>query len=285
MMGEFAKDLASVARTCRRFYQLAMPTLWHKIDLWPIFESPRYLSAYPDTGSKRALSFVRKVSLSLYKEPALVYPVEDGLKALFDFVSGCLRVLKDTRAIEAMYLRVGLYDPLDFVPECTQVIEAFNRTVLQILKRISKMKLKQLEFKSGDSTARIADIMSIIEQKVDILDISFSPIAHWAPRLQYFKRLKKIDAAQIRPRNLEAETKFWTAVAQLPNLNTVLVNTIPIPPRLVLGFPHLIKLKISLSLDLKPGEWTHSILTIFEQMTRLENLNFSCVVQGSQTRP
>ena len=221
-----------------------MPTLWHEVDLWPSHERPRYLSAYPDTASKQALSLVRNMTLSVYKEPHDNYPAKDDFYELFDYVSGCLRMLKDTRAIDVMYLHVGLYDPNNYQLECNDIIEAINRTALQILKRISKMKLQELEFHTGRSTARIADIMSIIERNVDKLDINTSPIADWAPRLQYFKRLKKLDVARNKPRSLQAETTFWTAVSQLPSLKIVHADTIPIPPRLELRFPHLIDLRL-----------------------------------------
>ena len=97
-------------------------------------------------------------------------------------------------------------------------------------------------------------------------------IADWAPGLQYFQRLKKLHMAQIWPRSLEAETTFWTAVSRLPNLKIINADTIPIPPRLGLHFPHVIDLQLYFFPDLDYGELTHLVVTVFEQMSGLEKL-------------
>ena len=62
-----ARDLASVARTCRRFYPLAMPMLWEGIDFIRDREWPKGILEYPAMGSKRAVSYVQ----------ALAHPGED----------------------------------------------------------------------------------------------------------------------------------------------------------------------------------------------------------------
>lgn len=117
---ESARDLASVAGTCRRFYQLAMPTLWREVDLWPSYRQwPRYLTAYPDTASKRVLSYVRTVKLSVFVDPN--YPAIDDFSELFRFMSLCLRMLKNTGAIETLYITVGLYDPNKYPSECNGI--------------------------------------------------------------------------------------------------------------------------------------------------------------------
>jgi F-box-like len=273
MTRDSARDLASLARTCRRFHLLAMPTLWREVYLWPDnYEWPYWLSTYPNTGSKRALSHVRDLTLSLYKEPHDNYPTKNDFDDLYAYLSGCLRMLKDTKAIDVLRLFVGLYDSNNYSSECNDVIEAINRIALQIIKRVSKMKLQQLEFHPGRETAHLADMMSIIEQNVDKLGINTSPIADWAPRLQYFTRLKFLDVCRLWPRSLEAEAAFWTAVSQLPNLTIVKVDTVPFPRRLELRFPLITDLQLMLTLDLEPGDWSHTVVTIFKQMPGLEKL-------------
>jgi hypothetical protein len=284
MTPDSARDLASLARTCRRFHQLAMPTLWREVYLWPSREWPYWLSTYPNTGSKRALSFVRDMMLAIYNEPHESYPTKDDFHDLFEYVSGCLRMLKDTKAIDVLRLFVGLYDSNNYSSECNDVIEAINRTALQIVKRISKMKLQQLELHVGRETICIVDIMSILERNVDKLNIISSPIADWAPRLQYFKSLKCLDVARLNPRNLEAEAAFWTAVSQLPNLKIVKADTIPFPRRLELRFPLITDLQLFPSLYLDPGDWSHSVVTIFKQMPGLEKLVLCLAFADEQSR-
>ena len=271
LTGECARDVASVARTCRRFYQLAMPTLWHTIELQPGYELPRRLSAYPDTGSKRALSFVRHVSLSVYKEPFPGYLDADDFRELLDYVSGCLRMVKDTSAIDTMSFHIGCYDPNNYPSECHEIIEASNSIVLQILKRIRKMALRELQFTVGQQTARIAEIVSIIEQKVDKLDIHIAPISDWAPRLPHFHRLKELHVSGSEPRNLQAQTTFWTAVSHLPNLKIMDVD-VPIPPTLELPFPHVTHLELEFEM-LDYAELKDSVVNVFNQMPRLERLH------------
>ena len=271
MTVESARDLANVARTCRRFYQLAMPTLWHTIDLWPDHEFPRRLSAYPDTGSKRALSFVRHVMLSVYKEPFPGCPASDDFHNLLDYVSGCLRILKDTRAIETMSFHIGLYDPNNYALECHDIIEASNSIVLQILKCISKMNLRELQLSAGQATARIAEIMSVIAQKVDKLDIDISPIPDWASQLHHCQRLKKLHVSAGQHRNLQAETTFWTAISHLPNLKIIEVD-IPIPPTLEPCFPYVNHLELKFEAYLDYTELSHLLVTVFKQMASLEEL-------------
>ena len=110
-----------------------MSFLWHNVQLYPDYEWPRDLSAYPNTASKRFLSFVRKVTLSLYRQPDDNYPTKDDFYELFHYISGCFRLLKGTRAIDKMKLCVGLYDPSEFPSGCTNIIETINRSALQIL--------------------------------------------------------------------------------------------------------------------------------------------------------
>lgn len=249
-----------------------MPTLWREVEL---YQWPYWLSIYPETGSKRALSFVRDMTLCLYNEPNENYPTKDGFEDLFDYVTGCLRMLKDTRSIDVLNLFVGLYDSRNYPSECNDVIEAINRTILEIVKRISKMKLRQLDFHSLRDTTRIVDLMSIIgERNVDKLHIHTSPIAEWAHRLEHFKKIKTLDASRVTPRDLEAETAFWTAVSQIPIL-TIRADTIPIPPRLDLHFPHVTDLRLYLALDLVPGDWSNSVVAVFKHMPGLQKLTLS----------
>jgi len=279
-----ARDLASVARTCRRFYYLAMPTLWSRVELWPDHEWPTLLSAYPHAASKRVLSYVRHVTLSVYMEPHENYPASEDFYRLLDYISGCLRMLKDTRAIDTMYFHMGLYDPNHYASEYHDIIETINRTTFQILKRIGEMKLQKLEFNIGRSTARSVDILSIIERKVDKLNINSVPIADWAPRLQYFQRLKALDVARIQPRNLQAETMFWTAVHQLPNLTRVEADTVPIPRGLNLRFQNITNLDLYFFTDIEYGEWSRSLVTIFKQMPGLEKLMICPARSDEETR-
>ena len=270
---ESARDVASVSRTCRRFYQLAMPTLWHAIELQPGYELPRRLSAYPDTGSKRALSFVRRVGLSVYKEPFPEYLDRDDFHELLNYVSGCLRIVKDTSAIDTMSFRMGLYDSNNYPSEYHEIVEASNSIVLQILKHIRKMTLRELQFTAGQQTARITEIISIIEQKLDKLDIHIAPISDWAPRLPHFHRLKELHVSCSQPWNLQAETTFWTAVSHLPNLKVIKVD-VPIPPTLELPYPHVIHLELEFGM-LDYAELSHSFVNVFDQMPRLEKLRIS----------
>ena len=98
------------------------------------------------TASKRACSFVRRVTLCVYQELRDNYPARDDFYELLDCVSGCLRMLKDTRAIDTMYFNIHLYDPNNYAMECHEIIESIDHTVLQILKHISEMKLRELDF-------------------------------------------------------------------------------------------------------------------------------------------
>ena len=76
------------------------------------------------------------------------------------FLTSCLVVLfKDTTAIHTMYFYLSQYDANNYPFECHNIIEAINHTTLQILKHISKMKLQELEFHAGRSTAHIVDTM------------------------------------------------------------------------------------------------------------------------------
>ena len=80
-------------------------------------------------------------------------------------------MLKDTRAIQMMNIHIGLYDPTQHPSEAQDIIESINRTVLQILRRVSRMKLQRLEITTGQDTARIADIVSVMEQNDNKLNI------------------------------------------------------------------------------------------------------------------
>jgi len=167
--------------------------------------------------------------------------------------------------------KIGLYDPNHYASECHGIIEAINHTALQILKRISKMKLQKLEFSAGRETARISDIMSIIQHNVDKLDINISPITDWAPQLQCFQRLQGLEVARVQPRNVQAETTFWTAVSQLPNLKIIEADTIPIPPRLELCFPHVIDLGLYFLIDMDYGELSRSVVTFSSRCLALKS--------------
>ena len=58
-----------------------------------------------------------------------------------------------------MYFYLSRYNADNYPFECHNIIEAINHTTLQILKHISKMKLQELEFQAGRSTAYIVDTM------------------------------------------------------------------------------------------------------------------------------
>jgi hypothetical protein len=106
----------------------------------------------------------------------------------FHYISGCLRMLKDTGVVDGVFLYLGSYDLNDYSSEGNDIIEAINHTALEILKHTSKMKIQELQFLPGQSTAHIADIMPIIERNVKIRT---SPVADWSPRLPHFPKLKK----------------------------------------------------------------------------------------------
>ena len=264
-----------------------MGTLWNDVYLSTTYEWPRSLSEYPHTASKRALSFVRNVTLWVYEEPDDSYPTSVDFYELFEFMSGCFRMLKDTRAIDTMNLHVGLYDPNNYQPDCNDIIEAINSTTWRILKRVRKMKLQALGLHTGRKTARLVDLLSILKQNVDNLEIDTSPITALAPLLQSFPRLKTLEVrvSESQPRSLQAETTFWTVVSQLPTLKSVWADTIPIPPPLdSIHFSHLINLRLYFYAGMVYGEWTRSLVTIFQQMPVLEKLLFSHVVSTSETR-
>ena len=272
---ESARDLARVARTCRRFYPLAMCTLWHKVKLWPIYEWQSKLSAYPSassTASKRALSFVRNMRLSVHVSPNDSCPTRSDFEVRFDYVSGCFRLLKGTKAIDTMYLDVGLYDPTNHYSDCNDIIESINGTALRILKRVSRMKLQELEFGLSRGTARIEYIMSIIGKNADKLWVCEVPVARWAPHLHYFTKLRSL-SAQVTRRNLQAEATFWTSLSHLPNLKSV--QLFNLPPTLDLCLPYLIDLELDFTLDMDYAEWTHSLMTILKQMPALEDLELT----------
>jgi len=88
--------------------------------------------------------------------------------------------------------------------------------------------------------------------------------------------------AYIKPRNLEAETTFWTSVSQLPNLKTIKLNdTIRFPPRFTyLRFLHLVTLELCLSDDLKQEEWTRSVGIILQELTGLEKLSIYLAISN-----
>src|SRR5271156_1497007 len=65
-----ARDLASVARTCRRFYELAMPALYDRVTVWPKKSWPRDIWYYPPhIGRKWGLSYMRTLPLNAYAGP------------------------------------------------------------------------------------------------------------------------------------------------------------------------------------------------------------------------
>jgi hypothetical protein len=180
-----------------------------------------------------------------------------------------------------MILLLGLYEPNKSPSECTNIIETCNRTAFEILRHVAKMKIREFNFFPGESTACIEDITSIIKQKVDTLSIFSMPLGDWAGLLQRFERLKAIIVQRDLPRNLHAESTFWIAVSQMPNLTTVRVKAIPLPPRLNISFPQLVNLEIRLRpfveiSRVEIGEVSNSILAIFTFMPALESLKIFC---------
>jgi len=180
-----ACELASVARTCRQFYRLAMPMLWESIILRPNIEWPKGILQYPASGSRRALFYVRNLSIGVYCEPNEgvdedpPYPTKKGFYRISRQLSTSLKVLRDARSLHSIRLFLGVYEPNNYPAEFTGIIEALNRTAFEILRHVAKMKIREFEFYPGPSTARIEDITFIIEGKIDTLSI-ISPLRHWA---------------------------------------------------------------------------------------------------------
>ena len=171
-----------------------------------------------------------------------------------------------------MSLYVGLYDPSNYPSEWRKIIEAVNGMALRILKYVEKMDLRELIFYPGRDTARIDDIMTIIERKVQKLDIHTVPLGNWVHRLQYHERMTSIELCRVEPRDEQTDAVFWTAISKLPNVTTIKVDSVPLWPALNLQFPHIISLKFHLWPN-TAEEWACSFVAIFTQMPNLETLH------------
>ena len=266
-----ARDLASVARTCRRFYELAMPALYERVSVWPKKSWPRNIWYYPpNVGRKRGLSYVRTLHLGACAgslEDADITTVHNHRH----YLRYCFRMLKDTKSIQSLSLYFGLYDSSNSDPAHEITIELINRDALAILDRISKMRLPELHLTLDDKTARIEEILSIIGRKVDGLYINSSRL-EVASRLRQFRRLKSIKADANHQRNPPAEVLFWSALSQLPSLRIVEVDGVPFPLRSELQFPQIVDLTFILSPEIDVAEWAPSFVTILTRMSGLENL-------------
>lgn len=242
---------------------------------------------YPSNVSKWALSYVRIIALTEFRQPAPTLSLKHTFDDIFKHLSGCFQLLKDTSSVDEMHIFLNLYDPNVFPRRFLNSIEAVNCTVLQILTHVTKMKPREIHLRCArSSTTRVEDILSIIERNVTPLDMIVGPIADWVSRLQYFERLKKLTVAYIKPRNLEAEITFWTSVLLLSNLKTIeLKDTIRFPPGFTdVPFPHLIALELTLSEDLKQEDWTRSVSIILQQMTGLEKLGIYLTISKREIR-
>jgi hypothetical protein len=262
--------LASVARVSHIFYDLAMSFLWRRVDLWETYEWPSRLSLYPATASKRALSHIRTMRLSVHSERD-DWDVEKFNK-LYEYMCGCLRILVHARSIQYLTLFVGAYDPVDYPSECTKIIKAVNRTAFRILKHVANMDLRELWFHPGRETARIEDIMTIIERKVHKLEIHTIPLGSWAHCVENLERMTEIELVRIHPRDEETDAIFWTALSKLANVTTVTVDAVPISPTLNLQFPHIINLDLRLWWPITAREWAYSLDAVFKQFPSLEKL-------------
>ena len=265
-----ACDLASIARVSHLFYELAMPLLWEQVDLWPSHEWPVSLSTYPASASKRALSHIRTMCLSVYKEPNDLSITD--FNELYTYMCGCFRVLVHATSVQYMRLFLGAYDPNNYPAECSQVIEAINHTALRILKHVEKMDLRELAFHPGRETVLIEDMMKIIERKVHKLDVDTVPLGNWVHRLQYHEIMTSIEFCYIQPRDEQTDAIFWTAISQLPNVTTLEVDSVPLSPTLDLCFPQILSLKLHLWWNILADEWAYSFDAVFKQMPSLESL-------------
>ena len=267
-----------------------MPSLWRILLLSPTREWPENISNYPHTASKRALSYVRTIKLLVYLETEFWIPSKLHFEALFEYLYAYLQVLQDIDSADRMSLIAGLYDPSNYPPDCSNIAQALNRTVLEITRRVGQMNIQRLELDYSGSTVGLEDMMSNIESNVDRLTISSMPFASWAPRFQYLKGLKELKAKFLSrfasPSNVQAETTFWTSISQLPNLNVVsLSDPIPIPSQLThLSFPRLVSLELDLPPNIDQKRWTDSLVMILQQMTELEYLAVLFGLQRDEVR-
>lgn len=247
-----------------------MPLLWSSVDLWERHQWPPRLSRYPAVASKRALSHIRRMCLSVHADRS-DWDIET-FNDLYDYIRGCLRILVHARSIQYMNLFVGAYDPNDYPPECSKVIKAINRTAFRILKFVEKMDLRELQFHPGRETARIDDIMTIIARKVDNLEMHTIPLGSWAHCVPNLERAKEIELVRILPRDEEVDAIFWTGISTLSNVTTLTVDAVPLSPTLNLRFPHIIRLHLYLWWPITAREWAYSLDAVFKQFPSLENL-------------
>ena len=137
------------------------------------------------------------------------------------------------------------------------------------------MDLRELRFYPGRQTARIEDIMRIIERKIHKLEIQNIPLASWAHCVANLERMTTIELFRVDPRNEEADSIFWSGISKLPNVTTVIAIAVPLSPTLNLQFPQIIDLDLHLPRTIPAREWAYSLDGIFKQFPSLEKLQLS----------
>ena len=106
MSRDSACDLASIARVSHLFYELAMPLLWEEVELWSSHEWPWFLSSYPATASKRALSYIRTMRLSVHEQRDEWTMAK--FNELYTYMCGCFRVLGHAGSVSVYESVCGL---------------------------------------------------------------------------------------------------------------------------------------------------------------------------------
>jgi hypothetical protein len=270
---ESACDLASVARVSQIFYDVAMPVLWGEAEMWVEDQFPFQLALYPAIGSKRTLSYIRTMCLSVHARGD-EWGVAD-FRELYDYMCGCLRILVDAVSIQKLTLLMGAYNPELYPPECTEIINEVNQISFRILKFAAQMDLRELRFYPARETACIDDILTIIERKVHILYIENIPSASLMNRVQNFENMIKFWLREVEPRNEESDAIFWTGISKLLNVTTVNADSLPLAANLSLRFPHIVDLELRLW---DPHEWRCSLDAVFKQFPSLERLEMFAIV-------
>ena len=278
---ESAADLASIARVSRLFYHIAMPLLWREAQIWPSRIKPYSLLKHPGTSSERVLNYIQEMTLNIDAEDESMDKTK--CNRLWKYVSRCLRVLVAAGSIRRLSLSVRLYNPNEYAPELSNKFKAINDLTFRILRQTDKMRLDTLWFYPGRETASICDIMSIIERKINVLDVNSVPLDGWVDRLHNFQNLTKIDVCRSDPFYegdgnprlwIVVSAEFWIAISQLKNVTHINIENIPIFPILKLQFPQLISLSFCIWLPFAGPEVSDSLISILRQMPNLETLSF-----------
>ena len=267
------RDLASVGRTCGRFYDLAMPLLWEEIwvgwsnrDVQRFTSGPvRYMS--PNFDSKRALSYVRVLRLNVFEYDLYRAGEEEIDQHLFR-LSDCRRMFTDTDlAINHLHLCLGLFDHLFFQEHCrVSTVEAINDTTLQLLKYVTEMELGQFTFELGERCAPslVEEIFSIIRPKTTHLIL---------PKCLEIGQFERLMAVTANFRDLRiVEESFWLGLSGIPTLQSVKVTAVPLPFRIDLHFPQLVHLELLLGRYTQPEEFARSFIVAFKHMPRLRTI-------------